>query len=107
MDNTEILKNIAVQLDITHLPESQQQELVDTATRNLMRSLITRSLVDLSDDDVNMLQSQMDAGTAVDMGSVIGFLATHVSDFETMFSEELADVKTDIDMVLGRYQPGQ
>lgn len=101
---TETLQPIVAYLDIGHLPEDQQNELANTASQNLMQSMIVRCSILLDETEQQALESQIDAGT-IDQAGVLGFFAQHIPGFDEIFAEELRSIKTDIDMVLGRYNP--
>lgn len=98
------IKEIIDQLDIAHLPIEQQEMLADQAVQNLMQSVTVRAMTSLSEADTNELNARIAEGNMT-ATTVWEFFMAKVPDFSGLVAEEISTAKTNVDMILGRYNP--
>ena len=89
--------SIEQQLHIDHLPQDQQQTILNQMLPLLMQSVMTRSMVSLSDEDTQEFTN----GNISNPNELLTFLALKVPDFETIWDEEIRATSSDIAMMIG------
>lgn len=101
MQHTEISNNIAQHLDIGHLPVDQQEGIIEQFTPLLIQGILSHVLPAMSEEQIDVLQSRIDGDMPLE--ELFPFFAEHVDNFEDIVTTELHNIKTDVDMLLGRY----
>jgi hypothetical protein len=85
------------QLHIEHLPVAERETILSQMTPLLMQSVMTRSVMALSDADAQELADE-NFGNPNDL---VVFLAAKVPNFEAIWDEEIRNIADDVAMMIG------